>query len=172
MLSSQVTCLVLPGLIVLHEQITTPGTIGSQQVVPDMLTCEMEQPNNPSPARVNVFPGLGSLMLPHLLEGMFVVTAARNTAWKKVYSRDVYILNYIWYNTILFQYPFILQVTNYFVRAHTITSAIWIIFLFFILMLSKGPSLSLAIARKALSEVIHQDGVLHLFFMITAPHCL
>lgn len=80
MLSSQVTCLVLPGLIVLHEQITTPGTIGSQQVVPDMLTCEMEQPNNPSPARVNVFPGLGSLMLPHLLEGMFVVTAARNTA--------------------------------------------------------------------------------------------
>lgn len=86
---------VLPGQIILYEQITRPGTINSKQAVLNMSTCEKEQPNNPSPTRVTLFPGLGSLMLPHLLEGMFIVMAARNTAQEKVCSRDVYILNYV-----------------------------------------------------------------------------
>jgi len=79
----------------LREQITRPRTISSEQAVLDTSTCETEQHNNPSPIGVTLLPGLGSLMLPHCLEGTSVVMAARYTAWEKVYSRDVYILNYV-----------------------------------------------------------------------------
>uniref|UniRef100_A0A8D0ETH6 Otoancorin n=1 Tax=Strix occidentalis caurina TaxID=311401 RepID=A0A8D0ETH6_STROC len=49
----------------------------------------MDQPNNLSPTRVTLFPRLRSLMLLHLLGEMFVVMGARNTAWEKIYSRDI-----------------------------------------------------------------------------------